>query len=248
MQRKWLLIQARRCMYCGLIYRWPTDASGETRAFYERGYEGQQATDIPDPEALKMLVSAGFRGTQYNKSDRIAFLTRRGIKSGKLLDFGCAWGYSTHQYREAGYVASGFEIDRRRADYGRTRMGMTIYSGWGALESGERFDIVIADHSLEHVPRIGETLTEIARHLLPGGRLVLFVPNGACLDARRKGVGWGPYLGESHTMAFTMEWFSRNLPRHGMKPTFFDLAGAPLREGDYLADQSEIALVAAFSE
>ncbi len=248
LQRKWLLIQARKCLYCGLIYRWPTDAAGATRAFYETGYEGQQATDVPGPEAIDALVRQEFRGGQYDKSERIAFLRRRGIAGGTLLDFGCAWGYSVHQYTRAGFRVTGFEIDRKRAAYGRAHLQLDLRSAWEDFGDAERFDVIVTDHSLEHAPDPGAVLDRFVSHLAPGGRLVAFVPNGACAAARRLGVNWGPFVGESHTVAFTPEWFARNLPRHGLLAEFFDSTGTPLCGGDYLADQGEIALVATLIE
>lgn len=245
LQRKWLVIQARQCAYCGLIFRWPTDRGVSTRAFYESAYEGQQATDVPGADELEALVRAGFRGSQYDKSHRVRFLSAVGLATGSLLDFGCSWGYSVFQYRAAGFDAVGHELDRNRARYGRERLALDIDSGPPQRAAG--FDVVLSDHSLEHMPDPGEGLEIFSRSCKPGGRLVVFVPNGACLDARRRGVGvaGGPYIGESHTVAFTPEWFARNLPRHGFAPAFYTSLGERLAGDDYLANQDEIALVAA---
>jgi 2-polyprenyl-3-methyl-5-hydroxy-6-metoxy-1,4-benzoquinol methylase len=232
-------------MYCGLIFRWPTDPAQASREFYETDYEGQQATDVPDARAAAAMAANGFNGTPWNRINRVSFVERAlGKPNGRtLLDFGCSWGYATHQYKTAGWAAHGFEIDRGRAEFGRKALGIDIksdldeYRGW-------QFDVILADHSLEHVPRIGDTLGVLTELASPLADLVIFVPNGSCHEARRFGVRWGPLIGESHTVAFTMDWFARNLPRHGFRPAFRRQDGEPLLDGEYLDDCGEICLAA----
>jgi 2-polyprenyl-3-methyl-5-hydroxy-6-metoxy-1,4-benzoquinol methylase len=245
LQRKWMLIEARQCIYCGLIYRWPTDPTDGVRDFYEDGYEGQQATDLPSPSELERMVSQNFASTQFDKHDRGVFLNRTlGAADGrKLLDFGCSWGYSVWQYQAAGYRACGFELDRHRASYGREHLRLDVRSSLEDFRD-PRFDIILADHALEHVPRPGVTLDSLAKLAGDASILVVFVPNGSCAAARRLGVSWGPFIGEAHTVAFTMDWFSRNLARHGWNAVLYDSAGMPLPRGEYLTDHDEICVVA----
>lgn len=245
LQRKWLLIEARRCWYCGLIYRWPTNSAGASRQFYETAYDGQQATDVPDRVAAAKLAASGFSGTAWHRGDRMRFLQRAlGQPAGRvLLDFGCSWGYATHQYQAAGWATHGFEIDRRRAEFGREVLGLNIKSDLEEYRD-RRFDVIIADHSLEHVPRLGDTIKAWSKLTAPDAVLVIFVPNCSSRDARRLGVGWGPFIGESHTVALTMDWFVRNLPRHGYRAEFRRQDGVPLPDGEYLDDCAEICMVA----
>jgi len=245
LQRKWLLIEARRCLHCGLIFRWPTDPAEANRAFYETDYDGQQATDVPEAAAAAAMAANGFAGTAWNRGDRIAFVERAlGKANGRtLLDFGCSWGYATQQYKAAGWAAHGFEIDRWRAAFGRTALGLDIKSDLAEYR-GRQFDVILADHSLEHVPKIGDTLNAWTELAARDAALVVFVPNASCRDARRLGVGWGPFIGESHTVALTMDWFARNLPRHGYRAEFRRQDGVPLLDGEYLDDCAEICMVA----
>jgi hypothetical protein len=245
LQRKWLLIEARRCLHCGLIFRWPTDSTEPNREFYETEYDGQQATDVPDAAAVAKMASNSFVGTTWHRGDRIRFVEKALGKPGgrRLLDFGCSWGYATHQYKTAGWAAHGFEIDRRRAEFGRAALGLEIKSDLEEYR-GRQFDVIIADHSLEHVPKIGGTLDAWLTLAAQDATFVVFVPNGSCRDARRLGVGWGPFIGETHTVALTMDWFVRNLPRHGFQVEFRQQDGEPLRVGEYLDDCAEICLVA----
>jgi 2-polyprenyl-3-methyl-5-hydroxy-6-metoxy-1,4-benzoquinol methylase len=245
LERKWLLIEARQCTHCGLIYRWPTDPADGALDFYECGYEGQQATDIPGRAVLDQLVARNFASSPYDKRDRIAFLERTvGPAVGRsLLDFGCSWGYSAHQYQAAGWRTAGFEFDRNRAEFGRKQLKLDIRSDLSEFKN-DAFDLILADHSLEHVPRPGVTIDTLSKIAGKEGIAAIFVPNGSCVAARRLGVSWGPLIGEAHTVAFTMDWFSRNLPRHRWHAGFYNSAGEKLPKGEYLTDHGEICILA----
>ena len=134
-------------------------------------------------------------------------------------------------------------IDRRRAEFGRVALGLDIKSDL-AEHGASKFDVILADHSLEHVPKLGDTLETWVSLAAKDAALIVFVPNASSRDARRLGVGWGPFIGEAHTVAFTMEWFARNLPRHGFKAEFRRPDGVPLLAGEYLDDCAEICMVA----
>src|SRR5712671_133054 len=97
LQRKKFVIEARKCEFCDLVFRWPTDDTEEARRFYEGAYEGQQATDTPVSDSeLNGLLLNRFQGTPYDKSHRIETV-RRFLPKARLLDFGCSWGYSVAQ-------------------------------------------------------------------------------------------------------------------------------------------------------
>jgi SAM-dependent methyltransferase len=243
LQRKWLLIEARKCAYCGLIFRYPTDNQVDAGTFYEDGYSGQQATDVPDTVTLSQLIETNFAGSPYDKAHRID-LVRTIIASGRVLDFGCAWGYSLHQFRSAGYDASGFELARGRSEFGRKNLNVQIHTDLKTLvdECRKSFDLIYTDHSLEHTTNLREPLEVFAQLLKPSGKLLIFVPNCSSRLGRQLGVGWGPFIGESHTIAFTDNWYSENLPRHGF---VIDQLYSTTENGhDSLPDGEELVCVA----
>ncbi len=242
-QRKWLLIEARKCSHCALIYRWPTELSGSTRDFYESDYDGQQATNLPSADEVDTLRAANFKNSPYDKTNREEFLLTVFPKKGNLLDYGCSFGYAAHQFREKGFSVSGYELDRGRAAFGTEHLGVKVSSDEADLQ-GQQFDIIYADHSYEHVDEPGRVLDLWSDLSHAGTRLVIFVPSGSGLEGRSLGMKWGPYLGEAHNFAFTMAWFRDNLPRHGWIPRFYHPDGKPLSNHEYLDDHWEIAMIA----
>lgn len=245
-QRKKLLIQARKCEYCDLIYRWPTDGGVENQLFYTNTYYKVEKSIAPPPvEQLAALVQNKFINSPWNKEGRISFIRKRINPTGKLLDFGCSWGYGTFQYQQLGFnKVVGFELDKKRARFGNDQLDLDIKSRWEEMEDREDCGLILADHVLEHVSNPRNVLENFSVHCKSGGNLIVFVPNAACFEARRLGVRWGPFPGEVHPLAFTAEWFLKNLPRHGFSPKFFTSQGEPLPCGEYLPESEEIALIA----
>jgi SAM-dependent methyltransferase len=244
LQRKKFLIEARKCEFCGLIFRWPCDDPARARVFYEGAYDGQQATTVPESDGeLRALVDRQFRDSPYDRSHRIA-IVRDVVPAGRVLDFGCSWGYSVAQWRAAGYDAIGFECARDRARFGRERLGLDIRADFSSLESeaAASFDVVYADHVMEHLSLLRRPLDLFARLLKPGGVLIFFVPNGGGIPARRLGTGWKALIGESHTVALTAEWCNRNLPAHGFKSRCF--SGTGVSTDGALIDDEELACLA----
>jgi 2-polyprenyl-3-methyl-5-hydroxy-6-metoxy-1,4-benzoquinol methylase len=219
LQRKWILIEARRCAHCGLIFRYPTDYPGAARRYYESEYAEKTVVALPDTAGLGRMVAGRFRGTPFDRAARMQDLRALAPAGGRVLDFGCSWGYCVAQLGWAGFDAVGYEPGRPRAEYGRKQLGLRIEVDWEGLkrqEAGGGFDVVLADHVFEHLDAPAAYLDDWHALLRPRGKLVVYVPNGGGANARCLGVRWGPFIGESHTMALTADWFRRNLPNHGL--------------------------------
>ncbi|MDD2707648.1 MAG: methyltransferase domain-containing protein [Verrucomicrobiae bacterium] len=219
LQRKKILLQARRCRDCGLVYRWPADDPERLRKWYNQGYDGGIVTDLPRAEELPGLLEKSFCGSRYEKADYLRWVSEAIPAPARVLDYGCSWGYFVWQLQRAGYAAEGFEISGVRTGFGREKLGLRLVSDWEANRPAikESYDVVFSGHVLEHAAEVKKGLTQLTEAIRPGGFLVLVVPNGGGREARRWGVRWGPYLGETHTVAFEAEWFSNHLGEFGMK-------------------------------
>jgi len=194
---------------------------------------------MPDVHVLQSLIAQKFTGTKYDVSRLTTLLTM--FKKGRLLDYGCSWGYGVWQFREAGYDAVGFEISRPKAMFGATELGVEIVSDYAKLESldSSSFDLVVASHVLEHLPQIDRTLRLFNRLLRRGGKLVVLVPNsGGRLAREWRGV-WPYIISREHNLGLDAAWFQRNIGLYGFTPLFssaefskgFSSAMAPYDEG-----------------
>jgi SAM-dependent methyltransferase len=149
-------------------------------------------------------------------------IVREQKERGRLLDYGCSWGYGVYQFEQVGYEAMGFEISQPRAAYGRKHLHVMILSSAAALADlpPASFDVIHTSHVLEHLPTLMHPFATFRRLLKPSGILVIFVPNAGGKLARELGVEWGPMISERHCLALDATFFAHNLPKYELCPVF----------------------------
>jgi SAM-dependent methyltransferase len=215
---KYLILEVLKCRDCGLIFVWPREEPAESDTYYQKEYASPLVTELPNPTELAMLVESGFDKPGLDFSRKIETLkTLR--TSGKILDFGCSWGYGTYQLKLAGFDPIGFEISKQRARFGREKLQLRILDDIDVLRSleNEPFDIIFSNHVLEHLPNLRQTLDLFAHLLAKGGVMFHVLPNLAG-DAGTGDRLWRG-LHRAHPIAPTREFFERNLPMHGFRVT-----------------------------
>jgi SAM-dependent methyltransferase len=105
------------------------------------------------------------------------FLTAQFPNGGKLLDVGCAHGWFLEETR-AHFAVLGIEPDA--AVFARARAkSLPVREGFfpDVLEESERFDVIVFNDVIEHIPDIESALRECNKRLLPNGYLLLNLPN-----------------------------------------------------------------------
>lgn len=95
----------------------------------------------------------------------------------RLLDVGCAHGWFIEQTREH-YQTTGIEPDHGVATETAAK-GIAVREGFfpEVLVASERFDVIVFNDVLEHIPDINATLSACRHHMSPGGLLVINAPN-----------------------------------------------------------------------
>lgn len=171
-----------RCRACGLCYTSPRPARGSMAAFYPDDYEPHQGR----PKRRRAW-----------RRPRVA-IARHG--EGRLLDFGCGHGSFLETMHSLGWEVLGVDFAETAVRRIRGDLGLPAVLGdlFSAELAGRRFDLITMRHSLEHVHGPREMLEQARRLLVPGGRLMVWVPNVESLPAR-----W-----------FGPAWFGLDLPRH----------------------------------
>jgi SAM-dependent methyltransferase len=185
------------CVWCGH----PFDA----RARRLRGRRlcphcGAATTDPwPDAAALERAYAGWYRpasGRFAGPGDRLLRRTR-GQLAGRLariappctvLDVGAGEGVLLDALRARGRKAIGLERVSTRADVHALDLD----------ELDERFAAIVFWHSLEHLPAPSRALRRSADLLLPGGVMVIALPNAGSLQAK----------------VFGDDWLALDLPRH----------------------------------
>lgn len=182
--RKYLVTSLRRCTECDLLFRTPTTSEAENASFYQEEYEESVTTDLPRYDELQRLKLDNFAAisTSYlGYIDVVRALT--GFTNGRVLDYGCSWGYGSFQLRQAGYTVDGFEISKVREAYARNELGVNTLA-LDRLEPNS-LDVFLSCHVIEHVPSVASLISLAEMSLRPNGWFIAFTPNG-CLSRRNK--------------------------------------------------------------
>lgn len=200
-ERKYVVTMLRRCDACLLMFRAPTDAPDHGDVFYNEDYTQGFTTDLPSPEALQALIDSRFAGSEKDYSRYIRLLHDAGVQPGaRVFDFGCSWGYGSHQFAQAGFDTLSYELSRERGRYGAEKLGVRLvddFDAWANTAEAEgSHDVFFSSHVLEHVPSPGSVLRLARRVVKPGGLIVTLTPNGSL--AAKVHPRWSNQWGDVH--------------------------------------------------
>lgn len=168
-----------RCARCGVATTspWPSDEQlGDAYAVWYRPAAGR-------------FSGVGDKILQRTRS-ALAGRLHRVLPQGPILDVGAGDGTLAAAFRRHARDAVG--VDPYAAESHPNVRNVELEEMTGAWSA------VIFWHSLEHLRRPSRALSHAASLLVPGGLLVVAVPNAASLQAR----------------AFGDRWFALDLPRH----------------------------------
>lgn len=186
-----------RCQGCRLLFRSPTSDAAENGDFYQQDYLEGFTTEMPAPEQLGQWLENGFVGTEKDYSHYIAALRTLGVQPGaRLFDYGCSWGYGSHQLARAGFTVDALEISRPRAVFAAERLGVSMPS-LQEVKAGS-YDVFFSAHVIEHVPSVSAMIDLGLRLLRPGGMFVAFTPNGSLSFRRANPGAWHLMWGQVH--------------------------------------------------
>jgi len=198
-----------RCRTCGHIMTSPRLAESDLGALYSIYYPRKQVNvaDLKLEAARSVAFLAGLRRWWNGTDNQGQYL----VRSGELmLDIGCGSGLSLLEAQALGAQVRGVEADpnvRRIAD----ELGLAIYIGSLLDEpfAGERFELVVLNQVIEHIPDPSLTLTRLRNRLQSGGRIVLVFPNVRSFWCRVSGSRWINWHVPYHLHHFSRDSFGR---------------------------------------
>jgi SAM-dependent methyltransferase len=203
-----------RCPQCGLGR---ADASGfDPESYYTADYfSGGHADGYADYLGAEPILRREFAGT-------VDFI-RKFRASGRLLDVGCAYGFFLQEARRV-YDVSGIELAEDAAEHCR-RTGLRVLSGVADEANLARLgamDVIVLLDVIEHLPSPAETLALCARHLNPGGVLVITTGDFGSPTARLAGSRWRLMTPPQHLWFFSRESIRRMGETLGLGLEHFD--------------------------
>lgn len=140
---------------------------------------------------------------------------------GRILDVGCGPGKVMRVLRDRGWDVYGVDFSAVAIEHARVRLGLNVICGdlLQAHYKDDFFDVVMFNHSLEHMYDPLEILRETYRILKPGGLLLVTVPNAASFEAWLFGRWWVHWDVPRHLYHFTTETMSRLVEKAGFRVT-----------------------------
>jgi 2-polyprenyl-3-methyl-5-hydroxy-6-metoxy-1,4-benzoquinol methylase len=224
------------CVICGKTvtekrFTMPEHLHGNYALHYCTSCNTGLTIPAPSEEELSKLYGSGnYRvgsGKRFNPVIELAILFFRKqrvnriikfIKRGAILDIGCGRGLFLRLMKRSGWNTLGIEYDASSAALVQESMGVEVVSGELKNQgfANAVFDVIVMNHSLEHMKNPTEVVQECARTLKPNGLLVIAVPNINSLQARWGGKHWFHLDIPYHLIHFSEKSLTSLLQRHNL--------------------------------
>lgn len=203
-------IRIIRCPECGLIRKDPLPVYNEISKIYDKNYyegNGQIGYTSYLNQRAELLALA---------RERLEFVMRY-IRSGRLLDVGCATGEFLEVANKIGWTVTGVEISNFSSSIARERTGLDIRTGTLAECGGQdEFDVITMWDMLEHVIDPVEELRKTYQLLRKKGLILVCTPNASSLRAIREKDNWHGYrVSLEHLYFFTPKTILQMLKKVG---------------------------------
>jgi SAM-dependent methyltransferase len=154
-----------QCRSCGYRFVNPRPSQREIAAAYSNPhfYDGWLADDT---------------GREQMWANRLR-LVRQRVHGNRVLDVGAGIGTFLAMARDQGWQVAGTEVSTSALELARSRHGIELLNGQAEdLQlPTSAFDVVTLWHVLEHVPSPSRLLRICHDALVPGGSIVIAVPN-----------------------------------------------------------------------
>lgn len=189
-----------RCSDCRLAFTWPQIHGEDFSLVYpESSYPAYRTQSRSSHGIVKQALeswTARRRSRSVRRGPYARFFHR---PPGCLLDVGCGVGHHGVAFRDRSWIVHGIEPSAAAAREAERR-GIIVHHGLlaDAGVGDQTFDLIIFNHSLEHIPCPRDGLQRAYAWLNPGGDIAVAVPDFGCWQSR----------------LFKETWFHLDLPRH----------------------------------
>jgi SAM-dependent methyltransferase len=204
------------CPRCATGRTLPVVPTEDLAAFYPGTYDPHR---LPSNAALRALATLLFR-IRYGRALQAPPLgALRGAQPGRLLDVGSGRGDLGVVLGEQGWDVTGLEPSESACEEARKR-GVHCVRGTlaSAGELSDGYDVVVFQHSLEHVTDPAADLAAARGLLRDGGLLLLSLPNFGSWQRRRFGALWFHLDLPRHRTHFSPRGLRLLLRRQGFAP------------------------------
>lgn len=182
---------------CGLLWLSPSPSDDELSKAYANYYTHGPAGQSTIYRAVSIIyrLFVGALLLAFGIPVEQARLRRLYLKNGggkSLLDVGCGDGEFLMRMKRRGWMPAGVDPDSAAIEIARGRLGSAVVCGdlSKIVELGRKFDVIAANHVIEHVRDPIEFLQLCGGLLREDGCVVLLTPNAKSYGHRTFGRYW----------------------------------------------------------
>ena len=157
------------CNTCSMVSQNPVPTEQEVEQYYATEYR-QDYKQVFEPK-LKHVYRAGNLAL-----NRLGFLTKNNVTSGRLLDVGAGGGEFTYVSSQIGFDSTGIEPNIGYSNYAKDQYQANVKTGQLA-DIDDKFDVITMFHVMEHIPDPVKTFKKLYDLLSDDGSLFIEVPN-----------------------------------------------------------------------
>jgi SAM-dependent methyltransferase len=203
-----------RCQGCGFVFTQDHPEENGSDRYYES--DDYISHDDKSPGVLNKIYLLARKIMLTRKREIVE--SAAGLKRGSLLDIGCGTGYFAGAMKNAGWLVTGLEPNKKAREFSSRKFDLNIISPEQILKlSSDSFDCITLWHVLEHLNNPFQYAGEFVRLLKPEGVCIIAVPNCSSFDAQYYREYWAAYDVPRHLWHFnphTIRIFSQ---RSGFK-------------------------------
>jgi len=192
------------CESCGMVQQDPIPSEDAVNDYYSNEYRKDYKKTITPK--IKHVFRAGNLAL-----DRINFLKKRGIASGKLLDVGAGGGEFVYISGKLGFDSAGIEPNIGYSEYGQTEYGIALNTGQ-LSDVSSQFKIITMFHVLEHIPDPVLTFESLWKLIEKDGNIFIEVPNIETSKASPQNIYFRAhihYFSEATLVASASQYFEK---------------------------------------
>lgn len=166
-------------------------------------------------------------------------IIERFLKTGKVLEVGCSTGLMLSLLKKKGWEVQGIEISKKAASVAIKRGVKVSTIPFEKINEMGKFDLIVFNHTLEHLKDPISTLKKAKKLLKPKGLLYIDLPNFESLSAKVWKGRWNLLLPDEHLWHFTEKSFKKTFKDLDFKLIYIEKASGIW---DFASPLSEITV------
>ncbi len=193
-----------KCASCAFLFLSPRPTESAMQALYrqddyfssgdDRGYSGYDAQE----EALRRTFARLLR-----------WLDQHGMSGGRLLEVGAGYGYLLDEAAPYFEVRHGTDYSSGAVQRAAAVSDRMFHGGLESVPAQETYNLIIANHVIEHVYQPHDFVRRARELLSPGGHLLLSTPDAGSFWRMLMRSRWPSYKLPEHVLYFDFSSLTR---------------------------------------